>query len=437
MTGQICLRCDWTGEAGTGSCPECGARLFRMPPPRTKETAPQRRMVAPPPPPEDVFVPVVERGRPEPGPASRRRARGVAIAIAAVAAIAIATLQLRSPATPAAAHGPLPGVRGSIVYAARDRDGWVLWSWDLTNGVASPGPHIDRPVELVNASGSSPGWIGLTTADGRRRTASVLHSVTPDSRVTSIVTGDLVSWSAGGLDVTSLRFGPRTHGCIRHVEIKNWVVAFGTDEVRFDGPMCGLPLSIARGGTFDYLVAANGPSATIRIIGAGYTERFMDDHVLVGLSTRGDFLVTPVPRPGEVPGSRPPPGLQLFHHPPLNDPVTFGTVGQPLLPLAFLSWSWDASEAYILGSYGGVRGVYRVTIAPGVNLRVPELVQQTDAEMVDATVTNTGDLFLLVDGRLSYEHGDPLVPLTLPAGAPEPAGPMLWVPPGGSAAGLG
>jgi hypothetical protein len=443
MSDQVCLRCDWTGEAGTSTCPECGTGLFRMPPPEQKpkpeRTAQPRRprTVAPPPPADDVFVPVIDRSLPEPERA-RRRVRRVAIAVAAIAATAIATLQLRSPATPAAAHGPLPGVQGSLVYSARDRDGWVLWSWDLSTGVASKGPHVDRPVELVSASGASPGWIGLTSAEGRRRTASVVHSVTPDSRATPIATGDLVSWSAAGEELTSLRFGPRRHGCMRHVEIRSWVVAFGTDEIRFDDPMCGLPLSIARGGTFDYLVEANGTTASIRIIGADYTERFMQDHVLVGLSDRGDFLVTPVPRPGEVPGDVPPPGLQFFHRrPPKSGPMAFGTEGQPLLSLAFLSWSWDANEAYILGSYGGVRGVYRVTLGPGVNLRVPELVHETDAETVDATVTNVGDLFLLLDDRLTYEHGEEVEALQLPAGAPEPAGPMLWVPPGGAASGLG
>jgi hypothetical protein len=314
----------------------------------------------------------------------------------------------------------------------------VLWSWDLSTGVASQGPHVDRPVELVGASEANPGWIGLTSADGRRRTASIVHSLTPDSRVSPIANGDLVSWAAGGQELTSLRFGPRKKGCVRHVEIRSWVVAFGTDEIRFDGPMCGLPLSIARSGTFDYLVSVNGSTASIRIIGADYTQRFMEDHVLVGVSARGDFLVTPVPRPGEVPGDVPPPGLQVFHHrPPKEGPMSFGTDTQPLQPLAFLSWSWDAGEAYILGSYGGVRGVYRVTIAPGVNLRVPELVQETDALTVDATVTNTGDLFLLLDGRLAYEHGEEVEALRLPPGAPEPAGPMLWVPPGGAASGLG
>jgi hypothetical protein len=434
MSDQVCLRCDWSGEAGASACPECGSSLYRMPPPRPPSPPVRPRPASPPH--EDVFVPVIDRTPPEPAPRGWSARWVAAVAIAAVAAIAVAGTQLGAPAEPAAPQGPLPGVQGSLVYAARDREGWVLWSWDLVTGQATPGPHVDHPVDLVSASGASPGWIGLTSAEGRRRTASVVHSVSPDGHVTRIAAGNLVSWAAGGQELTSLRFGPRRHGCTRHVEIRSYVVAFGTDEVRFDGPVCGVPLTIARGGTSDYLVEANGPSASIRIVDSGYTQRFMDDHILVGLSTRGDFLVTPVPRPGEVPGGSPPPGLQLFHHPPLNDPVTFGSERQPLLPLAFLSWSWDASEAYILGSYGGVRGVYRVMIAPGVGLRVPELVEQTDAVSVDATVTNAGDVFLLDDGRLSFEHGDRVVPLELPPGAPQPAGPMLWVAPGGAASGI-
>jgi len=147
----------------------------------------------------------------------------------------------------------------------------------------------------------------------------------------------------------------------------------------------------------------------------------------------------PVPHPRGRPGHLLPglaPGLELYHRPPLNEPVSFGSAGQQLQPLSFLTWSWDASEAYLLGSYEGVRGVYRITIAPGVGLRVPELVEQTEAASVDATVTSDGDLFLLLDGRLWFDHADRIAPITLPAGAPAPAGPLLWVPPGGAASGL-
>jgi hypothetical protein len=353
-----------------------------------------------------------------------------------VTATAIVALHRGAPEASGAPDASLVGLRGSLVYAARDPGGWVLWSWNLATGTAKQGPHVRHPIELVSAAEASPGWIGITSANGRRRTASVVHSLSPDGDVSRIVTANLVSWSAGGADLTSLRFGPRTSACRRHVEIRSWVVGFATSQTRFDGQMCGLPLTIARDGTFAYVVSVNGPSTSIRIVGSGYTQRFIDDHLLLGLSTRGDFLVTPVPRPGEV-ASTPPPALQLYHRPPLNDPQSFGTRHEPLQPLKFLSWSWDASEAYLVGSYGGVRGVYRVTIAPGVGLRKPELIERTDATAVDATVTSDGDVFLLLDGQLSLQHGDAVAPVELPAGAQPPVGPMLWVAPGGTASGLG
>ncbi len=426
MSGQVCLRCDWTGEAGTSTCPECAAHLYRMPDPKPAPPAVRRPERAPVPPSPAVFVPVIDRSPPEPT-VSRRRGWVVAIAVATVAATAIATTQLGSPISPAATAGPIPGLQGSLVYAAHDPGGWVLWSLDLASGRASGGPHVDHPVDLVNASEAAPGWIGVTSAEGRQRIASVVHSVSPDGRVSRIAGGDLVTWAAGGGGLTMLRFGPTTSGCIRHVEIRSYVVAFGTNEVRFDGPMCGVPLTIARDGTFDYLVASDGPSASIRIIGSGYTQRFMDDHVLLSLSQRGDFLVTPFPRPGEVHGAVPPPGLQLYRRgSPESRPVSFGTSRNPLLALQFLSWSWDDAYAYVLGSYGGIRGVYRVTMGPGVALREPELITETDASSVEATVTNRDELFLLLDGQLSYVHDGRLEPLRLPPGAPSPAGPMLW-----------
>ena len=80
----------------------------------------------------------------------------------------------------------------------------------------------------------------------------------------------------------------------------------------------------------------------------------------------------------------------------------------------------------MLGLYRGVRGVYRITMGPGVGLRVPELVDRTDAATIEATVTVDGDLILLQDGELSLVRAGELRPLTLPPGAPRPAGPLLW-----------
>ena len=107
-------------------------------------------------------------------------------------------------------------------------------------------------------------------------------------------------------------------------------------------------------------------------------------------------------------------------------PVPFGREHQPLLVDEFLTWSRDAGDAYVLGSYRGVRGVYRITMAPGIGLRVPELVDRTDAATVEATVTTAGDLILVQDGELSDVQTHEVRSLTLPPGAPRPAGPLVW-----------
>jgi hypothetical protein len=429
MTDKLCLRCDWTGETRSSSCPECGAGLFTSAPPATRRT--DRRPTAPLERRDRVDAPP-ERP-PSARPSSRRtgsRARGwlASSVVAVIAAGAFVFISAHTPtATPVASNGPASGLDGTLIYAAQDPQGWVLWTWDLRAGRAAPGPRVAQPTNLVDASSVNPGWVGVTSSEGRRQVAGILHFLTPESRVIPVAAGDLVTWSSGGQDVTSLRYGDRTHGCLRHVVITSHLVSFGTSDVRYAGPMCGLPLTIARDGTFIYVVAARGTAASIVFVGAGYTERFIEDHALVSLSTRGDFLITPVPRPGAGQTGRPQQGLQLYYRSPSpSGPVPFGRRRQPLLVDEFLTWSWDAGDAYVLGVYRGVRGVYRITMGPGIGLRVPELVERTDAATIEATVTAAGDLILVQDGELSYVRAGVLRPLPLPPGAPRPAGPLLW-----------
>ena len=438
MSQKLCLRCDWSGETRSSSCPECGTGLFSSAPQETRRTA--RRPPASPEGRDSVDAP--PEGPPSARPRSRDtrpRTRGWITSglVAAIAAGAFIFISSHTPAsTPTTSNGPASGLEGTLIYAAQDLGGWVLWTWDLRTGRVAAGPHVEQPTELVDASSVSPGWVGVTSSTGRRQVASILHFLTPEGRAIPVAAGDLVTWSAGGQDVTSLRFADRSEGCLRHVVIANHLVSFGTSDVRYDGPMCGLPLTIARDGTFIYVVAARGTTASIVFVGGGYTERFIDDHALVSLSTRGDFLITPVPRPGAGQTGGKPQGLQLYYRSPSRTgPVPFGRRRQPLLVDEFLTWSWDAGDAYVLGLYRGVRGVYRITMAPGVGLRVPELVERTDAARVEATATADGDLILLQDGELSTVRGGVLRPLTLPPGAPRPAGPLLWSAPSPGASG--
>jgi len=427
MSGKICLRCDWSGETRSKNCPACGTDLFGSEPREkarrvTRQPGPRLGPANAHPSPEEV---------PSARPRSRRtraRSRGWITSglVGVIAAGAFVFISAHTPAaTPASPNGPASGLDGTLIYAAQDANGWALWMWDLRTDRLAPGPRVERPISLVDASSVSPGWVGVTS-QRHRQVASILHFLTPEGRPIRVAAGDLVAWSSGGQDVTSLRFGDRTHGCLRHVVIANHVVSFGTSDVRYDGPMCGLPITIARNGTFIYVVAARGSTASIVFVGGGYTERFIDDHALVSLSTRGDFLVTPVPRPGTVQSGEPQ-GVQLYHRSPLRPgPVPFGQRRQPLLVDAFLTWSPDAGDAYVLGRYRGVRGVYRITMAPGIGLRAPELVGRTEAAALEATVTGDGSLILLQDGQLSSVRAGVVSPLTLPPGAPRPAGPTLW-----------
>jgi len=429
MSDKLCLRCDSTGETQSSSCPECGAGLFSSASPATRRTA--RRPTAPLESRDRVDAP--PEGPPSARPSSRRtgsRAGGwlASSIVAAIAAGAFVFISAHTPAaTPVASNGPASGLDGTLIYAAQDPQGWVLWTWDLRAGRVAPGPRVAQPTNLVDASSVNPGWVGVTSSEGRRQVAGILHFLTPESRAILVAAGDLVTWSSGGQDVTSLRYGDRTQGCLRHVVITTHLVSFGTSDIRSDGPMCGLPLTIARDGPFIYVVAARATTASIVFVGGGYTERFIDDHALVSLSTRGDFLITPVSRPGAGQTYGPPQGLQLYYRSPTpSGPVPFGRRHQPILVNEFLTWSWDAGDAYVLGLYRGVRGVYRITIGRGVGLRVPELVDRTDAATIEATVTAAGDLILLQDGELSFVRTGELRPLTLPPGAPRPAGPLLW-----------
>ena len=427
MSGKICLRCDWSGETRSKTCPHCGIDLFATEP---REKAPRA-----------ILQPVLGRrsanihAPPEEMPSARsssRRARArsrgwiTSGLVGVIAAGAFVFITAHTPAaTPASPNGPASGLDGTLIYAAQDPRGWALWTWDLRTGRVAPGPRVGRPTSLVDASSESPGWVGVTS-EGRRQVASILHFLTPEGRPIRVAAGDLVTWSSGGQDVTSLRFGDRTHGCLRHVVIANHLVSFGTSDVRYDGPMCGLPVTIARNGTFIYVVAARGSTESIVFVGGGYTERFIDDHALVSLSTRGDFLVTPVPRAGAGQTGEPQ-GVQFYHRSSSRaGPVPFGRRRQPLLVDRFLTWSADAGDAYVLGRYRGIRGVYRIMMAPGVGLRVPELVDRTEAATVEATVTADGSLILLQHGELSSIRAGVVSPLTLPRGAPRPAGPLLW-----------
>jgi hypothetical protein len=96
----------------------------------------------------------------------------------------------------------------------------------------------------------------------------------------------------------------------------------------------------------------------------------------------------------------------------------------------FLAPTWAGDGAYVLGSLGGVRGVYRVAGVSEIGFQqlTPKLVLETDAEDVTLTESGRDVPIVSIDGRLSAVGARGVEPLAIPEGAPAPvAGPILWL----------
>jgi hypothetical protein len=109
-------------------------------------------------------------------------------------------------------------------------------------------------------------------------------------------------------------------------------------------------------------------------------------------------------------------------------PAMISLHGQPLFVNKLLAWSTDGNVAYVLGSIGGVHGVFALTVGPRPQPGTPSLVFGTTSTSVAASITVTNDLYVLADGTVRFVHeGEVTSVLSPPPGAPEPAGPLLWV----------
>ena len=114
--------------------------------------------------------------------------------------------------------------------------------------------------------------------------------------------------------------------------------------------------------------------------------------------------------------------------PGLPRPAMISLHHQPLFVNELLAWSTDGNVVYVLGSIGGVHGVFALTVGPRPRPSTPSLVFGTSSTSVAASITVTNDLYVLADGTVRFVHeGEVATVLSLPPGAPEPGGPLLWV----------
>ena len=107
--------------------------------------------------------------------------------------------------------------------------------------------------------------------------------------------------------------------------------------------------------------------------------------------------------------------------------MTVGDGKDVLVIERILAWTADGGRVALVGTLGARRGVFVLDAGSGSGLRVPRFVMPADPGL-DATFDAAGRLYLSAEGRLSVARDDSLDRLPLPAGAPAPSGPIVWIP---------
>jgi hypothetical protein len=390
VAAKLCLRCDWTGRTSSGSCPRCGAPLY--------DRADHERE----------------------GSATERSWRGwIATGLVIVlASLAFVTIQHFTPAAAPSATNST-GLQGYLVYPALDAGQERLWIWDLAAGTVQPGPVVGAtPSALVSTYSVEDSWVGLTIPTGGGESeASVLRGADPGAQPVHLGSGHVVAWQEGGSFVSLLGSRPRG-GCRNRLVVTTVSLVDRISGRSLDQTVCGRPIGLLRDSTSPYVTLRTARDVTIDRAAADTLSPVLRGYTALGATLNGDFLVR---APGGQAG-------MYYPGPEVPRPAMITLHGQPLLASRLLAWSTDGNVAYVLGSIGGVDGVFSLTVGPRPQPGAPGLVFGTSSTSVAASITVTNDLYVLADGTVRFVHdGEVTSVLSPPPGAPEPTGPLLWV----------
>src|SRR5512132_2854592 len=418
MMEAVCFRCDWQGRTRASTCPSCGAPLYRL----------DRGDIGRGP----VIVEDDEAYLGE-DPTKRSAPRGAAIAIAVVlalvAVIAVDVIAREPAPTRAPSARGEPAGAGTLVYLARDHGRGRLWVVDLLAGVAGPGPTVPgRIAELVDVSGAGSGWVGVERRTDRRKVAvSVLRSVAPDTEAVGLGHGDLVAWGPGGASLVFARNGRRAAAGCAPVRISLVTVLTEKVEWALDDPgFCGPVLSLSRSAAATYFTAASGDRLSVYLTGSVGVPHLMFDGVgVISAKPPSAFLLTPEPRTSR--GDPSSGAGTLLGWQGIGGPVTVGDGRDVHAIDRILAWTADGGRVALVGTLGARSGVFVLDAGSGSGLRVPRFVTPA-VPGLDATFDAAGRLYLSAEGRLSVARDDSLDRLPLPAGAPAPSGPIVWIP---------
>lgn len=355
---------------------------------------------------------------------------GVAVVLALGAIGSIELVSHQGSVPRAISSGPEAIGVGALVYLARDHGHARLWVVDLLAGVVRPGPLVARRTrELVDVSGASSGWVGLERRADRRKVAvSVLRGVDPDADVVGLGHGDLVAWGPGGSSLVFARNGRIAPAGCASVRIS--LVTVVTEEVEWaldDPGFCGPVLSLSRSAAATYFTAASGDRLSVYLTGTvGIPHLMFDGLGIISARPPSAFLLTPDP-PRTSRGDPSSGTGTLLGWKGIGGPVTVGRGDDVLAIQRILAWSSDGSHVALVGTLGARRGVFVLDAGSGSRIRVPRYVTRTEPGL-DATFDGRGRLYLAREEGIFVAGGGSPSRVPLPAQAPPPAGPIVWIP---------
>jgi hypothetical protein len=442
---RLCLRCDWTGSTADPVCPSCGAALWapRRPvppkPPSRLARALARRAAraeraeriatgftaAAPAPAEDPRERALAADR-----RGRRRGWLAVTIVVAVAVVAVAIVRAGTPSKPALASTAVIG--GRLLYVAVDPGTGDprIFVWNLETGVVEPGPLLeDEPISMIRASVAGDEAVGMIVDDritGPR--AELVRHVEETDVPATVLEGDLVAWEFGGGSAASATITPG--GRCDQVTFDRFDGETISVGRTWGGPICGEITALHRTDAATWVSLADHRRSEFRAdavaaIGSGG----MQPPALPGMRLVGSGLVDLYAVPTDQ-GSAP--VLHGRGNRTANPLLVYRDGGRPLLVERFLALTFEGDGAYVLGSIGGVRGIYRVT-GPSDILNeavTPRLVMETDAAADDLVVTESIERVPIVSfgGSLSAVGAQGVDRLSVPDDAPTPeAGPILWL----------
>jgi len=334
---------------------------------------------------------------------------------------------------PAARTRTPPGLTGTLIYAVERGDGTsVLWRWDLRTGELRRGPEVATPIELVDASAASPGWVGVTsrTASGEMM-ASVLRFLEPQDRPIPLLRGDRVAWDGRGMSVAALREGEAAAGrCLRHITIDLVRLATSQRDRQFErGRSCGRVTTIGRATLVTFFSLLRGGRTDVYFAGV-QLHRVLRDHTLVSASPSGVLLVAPKPRrSGAMGGAEVLSGGVALYSGGLavSEPIPYGTRDRRFAIERVLSWTLDSLSALVQGRWGDRDGLFLLDGGVGDGVERPLYLGPTSGRTY-GTYSERDVAFVADGASLSFIRDGVLRPLRLPEGAPPPDGPIVWVP---------